>query len=119
MSKENVILEKTYDFSLFIIQIYQDLSKNGKECVLSKQLLRSATSIGANSEEASAGVSKKDFINKYQIAYKEAKESHYWLRLLRDSNLLNEKNAAEALLKCEEIIRILNAILQSAKNSIL
>jgi four helix bundle protein len=117
MAKANVILEKTYDFSLFIIMVYRHLTQNQKEYVLSKQLLRSATSIGANSEEASAGVSKKDFINKYQIAYKEAKESHYWLRLLRDSCLLDEDRAKEALLKCDEVIRILNAILQSAKLS--
>ncbi|MDR0865910.1 MAG: four helix bundle protein [Candidatus Symbiothrix sp.] len=118
MAKENVILTKTYDFSLFIVNIYRHLTENRKEYVLSKQLLRSATSIGANSEEASAGVSRKDFINKYQIAYKEAKESHYWLRLLRDSNWLELDKANDALLKCEEIIRIINAILQSSKISI-
>jgi four helix bundle protein len=70
MSKRNVILEKTYEFSLFIIMIYRDLTQIQKEYVLSKQLLRSATSIGANSEEASAGISKKDLINNYQISYK-------------------------------------------------
>ncbi|MDR2844284.1 MAG: four helix bundle protein [Candidatus Symbiothrix sp.] len=118
MAKENIILKKTYEFALFIIVIYRDLTENRKEYVLSKQLLRSATSVGANSEEASAGITKKDFINKYQIAYKEAKESHYWLRLLRDSHLLDEHTATEALFKCDEIIRILNAILQSTKLSI-
>jgi TIGR02436 family protein len=118
MSKENIILTKTYHFSLYIIAIYRELCEMKKEFVLSKQLLRSATSIGANSEEASAGITKKDFINKYQIAYKEAKESHYWLRLLRDSKLLEMGRANEALVQCEEIIRILNAILQSSKSNL-
>ncbi len=114
--KENIILVKTYNFSLLIINIYRHLTENRKEYVLSKQLLRSATSIGANSEEAAAGISKKDFIAKYQIAYKEAKESHYWLRLLRDCDLLDKNKANEALVQCEEIIRILNAILQTSKS---
>jgi four helix bundle protein len=117
MSKPNIILEKTYAFSLFIIQIYKEMIECKKEYVLSKQLLRCATSIGANAEEASAGISLKEFIAKYQIAYKEAKESRYWLRLLKDSNYLDNNKATEALLKCEEIIRIINAILQSAKSS--
>ena len=115
MSKTNLILEKSYRFSLYIIEVYRYLTESKKEYTLSKQLLRSATSIGANSEEASAGVSKKDFINKYQIAYKEAKESHYWIRLLRDSHYLPLDKANEALSKCEELIRILNAILKSSK----
>ena len=115
--RRNVILEKTYTFSLFIIKLCRDIYENKREYILSKQLLRSATSVGANSEEASVGVSKKDFINKYQIAYKEAKESHYWLRLLKDSELLEINKANQALEMCEEILRILNAIIQSAKNN--
>ena len=114
--KKNVILEKTYAFSLFVVLLCRNLTENKKEYVLSRQLLRSATSIGANSEEASVGVSKKDFINKYQIAYKEAKETHYWIRLLKDSEFLYVEDANKALYMCEEILRILNAILQSAKN---
>ena len=116
--KENIILTKTYNFSLYIINLYRELCEGKKEYILSKQLLRSATSIGANSEEASAGITKKDFINKYQIAYKEAKESHYWLRLLRDSDFLEKGKANEAIIQCEEIIRILNAILQSSKSNL-
>ena len=115
MEKRNIILEKTYQFSLFIISIYKYLYEEKKEYVLSKQLLRSGTSIGANSEEASVGVSRKDFINKYQIAYKEAKESHYWLRLLRDSNYLEDQKARAAIVMCEDILRILNAILKTSK----
>ena len=114
--KENIILGKTYNFSLLIITIYRYLTENRKEYVLSKQLLKSGTSIGANSEEATAGVSKKDFIAKYQIAYKEAKECHYWIRLLRDSDLLDKDKANDTLSQCEEIIRILNAILKTSKS---
>ena len=84
--KSNLIKDKTYQFSLDIIRLYVELCKQ-KEFVLSKQLLRSGTSIGANVEEATAAQSRKDFISKMAIASKEARETHYWLRLLRDSKL--------------------------------
>lgn len=115
MAKNNPILTKSYEFALGIIFLYQHLTKEKKEFILSKQLLRSATSIGANAEEAAAGISKKDFIAKFQISYKEARETHYWLRLLRDSKILTTEETGQHLEKCEEIIRILNAILQSSK----
>ncbi len=116
MAKDNLILTKSYLFSLDIIKLYRYLTIEKKEFVLSKQLLRSATSIGANAEEATAGISKKEFVMKLQISYKEARESHYWLRLLRDSEIVEVDKANDLLAKCEEIIRILNAILQSSKN---
>ena len=81
MSKENLILNKTFEFSLDIIELYKVLRENN-EFVISKQLLRSATSIGANAEEGSAAQTKKDFITKMSIASKEARESRYWLRLI-------------------------------------
>jgi len=115
MPKENLILTKSYDFALDIIAVYQHLANDRKEYVLSKQLLRSGTSIGANAEEATAGISKKEFIAKLQISYKEARETRYWLRLFRDSKILDTSKAQELIAKCEEIIRILNAILQSSK----
>jgi four helix bundle protein len=82
--KENIIQKKSYSFALRIIALYRNLCK-ANEFVLSEQLLRTATSIGANVEEAQAGQSKADFISKMSIASKEARETYYWLRLLRDS----------------------------------
>ena len=78
--------------------------------------MRSGTSVGANIEEADAGQSKRDFIAKMQISLKEAKESHYWIRLLRDSKFIDENMANSFIVDCNEIISILTAILKSAKN---
>lgn len=86
--------------------------------MLSKQLLPSGTSIGANIEEAGAAQSKKDFAAKIAIAAKEARETHYWLRLLRDSNYLDMKLADKLSNDCEELIRLLTAIVKSAQLSI-
>ena len=86
MKNDNVIQIKSYAFAVKIIKIYQFLANDKKEFVLSKQLLRSGTSIGANIEEAIGGQSSKDFYAKLTIAYKEARETHYWIRLLRDTN---------------------------------
>lgn len=111
---ENVIAAKTYSFSLKAIEVYKSLILE-KEYILSKQFLRSATSIGANVEEAIGGQSKRDFIAKLSISYKEAREVHYWIRLLRDSKILEEKVAKELILDSEEILKILTAILKSSK----
>ncbi len=86
MKTDNIIQTKTYDFSIRIIKLYIYLSKDKKEFVLSKQILRCGTSIGANVEEAIGGCSRNDFLVKIAIAYKEAREARYWIRLLRDSN---------------------------------
>src|SRR4051812_8724967 len=88
MKSENKILELTFNFSLEIIGLYKQLIQQS-EYVISKQLLRSATSIGANVEEANAAQTKKDFITKMSIASKEARETKYWLRLLAQSKLVN------------------------------
>ena len=86
-----------------------------KEFVLSKQILRSGTSIGANTEEAMGGISKKDFIAKLSISYKEARETNYWLRLLKDTSYINE-NQYESLSKdCSEILKILYSIIQTSR----
>ena len=108
--KENVILEKTYAFALEIVQLYKHLSEQ-KEYVISKQLLRSGTSVGANVHEGVASESKKDFIHKLSIASKEARESSYWLRLLKDSRYISTDTFTVLNTKCEEIIRILNSII--------
>jgi four helix bundle protein len=113
---ENVIVEKTYQFAINAIEVYKNLVGIKREFILSKQFLRSATSIGANVEEAIGAQSKKDFIAKLSISYKEAREVNYWIRLLRDSNFLETSNANELLEGSEEILRILTAILKSSKN---
>ncbi len=114
--EENIILNKTYNFALRIIKLQKYLNEEKKEYTLSKQILRSGTSIGANSEEAAGSISKKEFRAKFFISYKEARETHYWLRLLRDSEYI-DKNLAESLLSdIEEILKILGAILKTVSN---
>jgi len=112
---DNQLLTKSYAFSIRIIKCYQYLNKEVKCYDIARQLLKSGTSIGANSEEAQGGHSKKDFIAKIQIAYKEARETYYWLRLLRDTELLNPKLSASLIKDCDELLRILVAILKSSK----
>ena len=114
--KENILKTKSYKFALRMIKLFQYLSAEKKEFVLSKQILRSGTSIGANIEEAYQGESKSDFIHKLAIANKEAFETHYWLRLLRDSEILEEKIADSLLADCDELQRILVSSIKTAKN---
>ena len=89
MKKNNIIQEKSYAFALDCIVMCRQLRENQREYIMSKQLLRSGTAVGANVEEALGGQSRKDFSHKLGIAYKEARESHYWLRLLKDSGYLD------------------------------
>jgi len=105
MKKENLIADKSFDFALTIIDLYIQL-KNENEFVLSKQLLRSGTSIGANIEEATAAFSKRDFTHKMSISSKEARETRYWLRLLQKSNL-TKINVESQLIEIQNIINIL------------
>jgi four helix bundle protein len=114
--KNNIVVDKSYAFSLRIVKMYRFLVQNEKEFVLSKQVLRSGTSIGANVEEAIGGQSSKDFISKLSIAYKEARETHYWIRLLRDSEFLKEKLASSMLKDCDELLKIIGTILKTMKN---
>lgn len=90
---ESVLKTKSYNFALRIVKLFKYLADEKKEYVLSKQILRSGTSIGANIEEANQAQSKADFIHKLSVANKEAFETHYWLRLLKDSEILEEKIA--------------------------
>ena len=116
MKTQNIIVEKSFNFSLSVIALYKKLIEV-HEYVLSKQVLRSATSIGANVEEAIAGQSRRDFIAKMSIASKEARETKYWIRLLEKSQFLNYDY--EGLLKeIEQIINILTAIVKTSKGSI-
>ena len=116
MKEQNIIQQKSFNFPLKIIKLFQSL-KNEKEYVLSKQLLRCGTSIGANIEEAIGGQSRKDFFMKINIAYKEARETNYWLKLLKDSNLIEIKTAELLINECEEILKILGTIIKTMKNS--
>ncbi len=116
--KNNIIAEKSYNFALRAVKLSQYLIKHKKEFILSKQILRSGTSIGANIEEAVGGQSKKDFLNKMSIAYKEARETDYWLRLLKDSGILSENHFISIYKDLEEIIKILVKIIKTAKNNI-
>lgn len=81
---ENVIVDKTYSFAVRIVRRCFEIQEHKKEYILSRQLLKSGTSIGANTEEAQGTISKADFVAKMQIALKEAKETKYWLRLIKD-----------------------------------
>lgn len=112
MEKENIIQKKSFEFALSIIRLYTILIDK-KEYGLSKQILRSGTSIGANIEEAIGGFSRKDFIAKMGIAYKEARETRYWLKLYKESNLVAlELN--QYLTDIEEIINILKSIIKTS-----
>jgi len=117
--KENIIKTKTYQFAVRIVKLNKFLNSEQKEYVLSKQILRSGTSIGANTEEADAGQSKKDFISKFSIALKEAKETHYWLRLLHDCDYINKQMFDSLVADCDEIIYILTKILQTSRSNII
>jgi four helix bundle protein len=113
--KESILREKSYQFALRIVKLFKFIADKKKEYILSKQILRSGTSIGANIEEAGHGQSKTDFVHKLSIAQKEAAETHYWLRLLRGSDFLTVKQAESLLSDCEEIQKMLTASIKTAK----
>lgn len=113
MKEENLIREKTYSFALEIVKLYRYLSIEKKEFVLSKQILRSGTAIGANIEEAQAAQSRKDFLSKISISSKEARETLYWLRLLNDSNYIQNYSHRDALF--DEITSIINILTRIIK----
>ena len=118
MKTDNVIQTKSYDFSIKIVKTYQYLVVEKKEYVLSKQLLKSGTSIGANTEEALGGQTDKDFYTKFSIVYKEARETHYWIRLLRDTDILSSEKADSLLTDCDEILRIVGSITKTLKTKL-
>lgn len=111
----NVIRDKSYDFALRIVKMNKYLVNDKREYVLSNQVLRSGTSIGANIEEACSAQSRKDFIHKLSIAQKEAFETRYWLRLLKDSGELKEDYANSIINDCDELLSILTKILITTK----
>ena len=114
--RDNLIMEKSYRFSLMIIELYKFLTQEKKEYVLSKQLLRCGTSIGANVNEAQAAISKKDFIAKISISSKEARESKYWLMLLKDSAYIDPSKGKVKVL-VEEVDSLINITTKIVKSS--
>jgi len=108
--RENIIVNKSFHFAIKIIDLYRHLVGSKKEFVLSKQLLRSGTSIGANVKESINAISKADFRNKMSIALKEADETEYWLELMLESKILTKSEMKALMEECKEICRILNSI---------
>ena len=117
MATNSILLEKTLQFAARIVKLNQYLIKQKHETVISKQIVRSGTSIGANANEAIYGVSKADFIAKLQISLKETAETEYWLRLLVMSEYITEAEGESLINDCLEIKRILVATLNTAKQN--
>lgn len=115
--KESILKTKSYKFAIRIVKLYQFLVKEKREFVLSKQVLRSGTSIGALIREAEFGQSRADFINKMSIALKEANETMYWLEILKDVNFINEKPFQSLHTDCEELIKMLISTVKTTKNN--
>ena len=118
MVNNNVIKYKSRDFAIRIVKLYKYLCEEKHEYILSKQLLRSGTSIGANINEALCGISKRDFLAKIYISYKEAAECKYWLDLLYTTEFLNEKEFMSINKDCEELLRILSSITKTTRNTL-
>jgi four helix bundle protein len=113
--QNNLIVQKSKQFALRVVKLYQYLSDEKREFILSKQLLRSGTSIGANVKEAIRGQSKADFYAKLNISLKEASETEYWLELLHESGYLENTAFAGIYADCKEILRILMSITKTQK----
>ena len=118
MKPDNIILDKSKDFALSIIELYKYLCTEKKEFVISKQVLRSGISIGANAKEASLAQSKRDFISKFSISLKEAGETEYWLELLYRSNYISKSKYELYYNGIDELIRIITSILKTTKKNI-
>ena len=116
--KRNVVLEKSFAFAVDIVKTARRLQLDRREWVLSKQLIRSGTSIGANIEEAIAAQSKKDFLSKMSIALKEARETHYWLRVIRDSGLSNGVEPEAHIPACQELVGLLSSITLTTRENL-
>lgn len=116
--KENILLKKSFLFALRIVRLSSFLSKEKKEFILSKQLLRCGTSIGANAREAQYAESIKDFIHKLSISLKEANETKYWLELIRAAELITKTMYLSFNNDCEELLKLLTAIINSSKQRI-
>ncbi len=117
MSEKNITLNKSFEFAIRVVKLYKYLCENKKEYIISKQLLRCGTSIGANINEAQAGQTKKDFIAKMSISSKEARETKYWIDLLIATDYLSEedKHTKSLLLEIDELIKLLTSIVKTSQ----
>ncbi len=116
--RKNILKDKSKLFAIKIIELYKDLSERQREYVLSKQLLRSGTSVGAMVREAEYGQTKKDFIHKLSIAQKEINESIYWLELLFESDYISQSTFVEYSENAIEILKLLTSSIKTAKHSL-
>lgn len=117
MEKEKTVKFKSRQLAIDIINLYKGLVENKKEYVLSKQVLRSGTSIGANVVEAEAGISKKDFLAKMYIALKECCETEFWLDIMHETHYVDDKAFEDLMPKCSELNRMLTSITKTTKES--
>ncbi|MBR5037523.1 MAG: four helix bundle protein [Prevotella sp.] len=117
MKDSNVVKDKSFEFSVRIVNLYKHLTATKQEYVMSKQLLRSGTSIGANICEAEQAQSSLDFISKLSISLKEACESDYWLRLLHRTGFLNDSEYSSIVTDCRELTKLLTSIIRSLKKT--
>lgn len=115
--RKNIIEKKSFDFAVRIVNLNKYLN-NKNEYILSRQLLRSGTSIGANIEEAEGAITKKDFLNKIYTAHKEARETSFWLELLNETNYLNDKEFKSIYNDCEELIKLTGKIISTTNKSL-
>ena len=113
--KDNVLFQKAYQFAVRVVKIYQYLTEEKREFILSKQLVRCGTSIGANVSEANGGISTADFSAKISIAYKECLETKYWLSLLKDTEYLTEKDFITLHESADELARILFSVIKTTR----
>lgn len=117
MKNNSIVYDKSFQFAIRIINLYKYLVNNKKEYILSKQVLRSGTSIGANVKEALQAQSKRDYLSKMNIALKEASETDYWLKLLKETEYIN--NGSDSLMKdCIELNKILISIVKTTKKQL-
>ncbi len=116
MKENNVIQEKSLAFAVLVVNLCKYLREKQKDYIISKQLLRSGTSIGANVEEGLGCQSKKDFYFRLTIAYKEARESIYWLKVLKESKMIEQSMVDQPISNCDEILRIIGSILKTLRN---
>lgn len=115
MKTDNIIVDKSKEFAVRIVRLYQYLCNEKKEFVLSKQVLRSGTSIGANVKEAIRGQSKVDFIHKMSISLKEASETEYWLELLYETEYITQSQFESMIADCRELLKILTSIINTSR----
>lgn len=115
--KDNVVLDKSFAFAVRTVNAYKFLVEEKREFIMSKQFLRSGTSIGANVEEAIGGQSTPDFVSKMSIAYKEARETRYWIKLLHAGDYFDNSQAASLLADIEELQRIIGKIQTTTKKN--